>query len=126
MKRIEFPRVTQRTDQGHLRDKWSATVTENHNQGLLKIPKPWHTGTVPLCESNLFTSGSCPILVLTTVLDRMRHADARGNGVKNYQEPTTCISRENTIRKYLSFPRAPRAPRDYALVTSGSRGSVRT
>jgi hypothetical protein len=115
MKRIEFPRVTQRTDQGHLRDKWSATVDENHNHGLLKIPKPWHIGTVPLCESNLFTSGSCPILVLTTVLDRLRHANARGNGVKNYQGPTTCISRENAIRKYLNFPTSPTGPTGLCL-----------
>jgi hypothetical protein len=56
--------------------------------------------TVPLCKSKLFIGGSCPILVLTTVLGRPRHADAK-NDVKNYQGPTT--SRENAIRKYLNF-----------------------
>jgi hypothetical protein len=40
-------------------------------------------------------------LVLTTVLGRPRHADAK-NGVKNYQGLTT--SRANAIRKYLNFP----------------------
>jgi hypothetical protein len=53
---------------------------------------------VPLGNSNkLFNSGSCPILVLATVLIYPRHADAK-NDVKHYQRPTT--SRENTIQKY--------------------------
>ena len=52
-------------------------------------------GTVSLRNSKLFISGSCPILVLTTVLGLPRHADSI-NGVKNYQGLTT--SRENTIQ----------------------------
>ena len=53
--------------------------------------------TVPLGDSKVVISGSCPILVLTTVLGRPRRADFE-NGIKNYQGPTT--SRENTIGKY--------------------------
>jgi hypothetical protein len=53
--------------------------------------------TVPLYESQLFISISCPILVLDLVLGRPRRADVK-NVVKNYQVPTT--SRENAIRKY--------------------------
>jgi hypothetical protein len=41
---------------------------------------------------------SCPILVLTTVLGRPRHADAE-NDAENYQGPTTFG--ENAIRKFL-------------------------
>ena len=40
------------------------------------------------------------ILVLTTVLGRPRHVDAK-NGAKKYQGPTT--SQENMIRKHLTF-----------------------
>jgi hypothetical protein len=54
-----------------------------------------HRCTVSLCKSKLFIDRSCPILVLTTVLNRPRRADVI-NGVKNYQGPTT--SRENAIQ----------------------------
>ena len=43
--------------------------------------------TVPLYNIQLFISGSCPILVLTTVLGRPRPTDAK-NIVKYYQGPT--------------------------------------
>jgi hypothetical protein len=50
----------------------------------------------------LFICVSCPILILTTVLVRLRrHADAK-NDVKKYQGPTTF--RESAIRKYPNFP----------------------
>ena len=41
---------------------------------------------VPLCESKLFISRSCLILVLTTVLGHPRRANVK-KGVKNYQGP---------------------------------------
>ena len=44
--------------------------------------------TVPLYNSKVFISGSCPILILTTVLGHSRRTDAK-NDVKNYQGPTT-------------------------------------
>ena len=43
-----------------------------------------HADTVPLCYSKVFISGPCLILVSTTVLGRLRHADAKKD-VKNYQ-----------------------------------------
>jgi hypothetical protein len=49
-----------------------------------------------LGNRNLFISGSCPILVLTTVLGRPRHNDDK-NDIKHYQ--VTDISVENAIRK---------------------------
>jgi hypothetical protein len=48
----------------------------------------------------MFISGSCPILVLTTILGQPRHAGAK-NDFKKYQGPTT--SRENAIRVCLNF-----------------------
>ena len=47
-----------------------------------------HLLTVPLGESKVFISRSCPILVLTTVLHvgRPRRADVK-KGVKNYHVP---------------------------------------
>jgi hypothetical protein len=56
--------------------------------------------TVPLYIRKLFISGSCPILVLTTVIGHPRHVDAK-NDVKNYQRGTT--SRENAIRTKFSL-----------------------
>ena len=51
----------------------------------------------------LSVNGSCPILVLTTVLGRLRLADGDAKtDVRNYQAPTT--SREIAIRKYINFP----------------------
>jgi hypothetical protein len=44
--------------------------------------------TVPLGNIKLFISGSCPILVLTNVLGRLRHTYVK-DGVKNYEGPTT-------------------------------------
>jgi hypothetical protein len=52
-------------------------------------------------------SGCCPILVLTTVLTRLRRVVAKIDS-KKYQGQTTSISPENTMRfentKYLNFP----------------------
>jgi hypothetical protein len=47
-----------------------------------------------LGKDKLFISRSCPILVLTNVMGRPRHADAKVD-VKSYQGPTTF--RENAI-----------------------------
>ena len=48
----------------------------------------YNSCTVPLFKRKLFmsTNRSCPILVLTTVMGRRRHADAKKT-VKNYQGP---------------------------------------
>ena len=46
--------------------------------------------TVPLCDSKLFISRSCPILVLTTVMGRPRRADVEKD-VKNYQGPKKAL-----------------------------------
>ena len=45
--------------------------------------------TVPLLQENIkvFISGSCPILVLTTVLNRPRRTDTK-NDFKHHQGPT--------------------------------------
>jgi hypothetical protein len=48
------------------------------------------SGTVPLCDSKLFISRSCPILVLTTVMGRPRRADVEKD-VKNYQGPKKAL-----------------------------------
>ena len=55
--------------------------------------------TVPLYKRKVFIIGSCPILVLSSVLGPQRRADDK-TGVKNYQWPA---SQENVIRKYLRF-----------------------
>ena len=47
-----------------------------------------NTGTVSLSNSKLFIGRSCPILVLTTILDRPRRADVK-NCVKDCQRPKT-------------------------------------
>jgi hypothetical protein len=62
---------------------------------------PLSYATIPLCQSKVFISGSCSILVLTTVLRHLRRVDAK-KFVKNYQRPTT--SPKNVIRKHLEFP----------------------
>jgi hypothetical protein len=54
---------------------------------------------VPLYNSKSLISRSCPILVLTTIIGRPRHADYK-NDNKTYQGPTT--SGEYAIRKYHS------------------------
>jgi hypothetical protein len=46
---------------------------------------PWLRG--PSLKSKLFISRSCPFLVLTTILGRLRHAGAK-NGAKYYKWPT--------------------------------------
>ena len=55
---------------------------------ILKYP-PMQS-TVPLCNSKLFISRSCPILVLTTVMGRPRRADVEKD-VKNYQGPKKAL-----------------------------------
>jgi hypothetical protein len=53
--------------------------------------------TVLLSKRKLFVSRSCSILVLTTVLGRLRHTDAK-NDVKKYQDfPRKCDSKISLV-----------------------------
>jgi hypothetical protein len=53
-----------------------------------------------IVEDQKFIRGSCLILVFTTVIARLRRADAKTD-VKNYQGRTTAL--ENAIRKFPPY-----------------------
>ena len=63
---------------------------KNYQGPKKKLLVFWFTATVSLCNSKLFISRSCPILVLTTVMGRPRRADVEKD-VKNYQGPKKAL-----------------------------------
>ena len=67
----------------HVRDAGISRVSRIRSSRVVYCTTQY---TVPLWESKLFISRSCPILVLTTVLGRPRRADVKKD-VKNYQGP---------------------------------------